>query len=160
MSLPRHLLTAAILSLIPASIVHAQQPTQAAGNPERVEFIGSSLNRPLAEAVRVGNTIYLSGALGTVPGQGLVQGGIEPETRQVMENVKASLERLGSSMDDVVKCTVFLADMAEWSAMNRVYVTFFTKHRPARSAVGVNGLALNARVEVECIAVIGARNAG
>ena len=159
MSLSRQILTAAILSLITVSTMEAQQP-QGAGNPERVEFIGSSLNRPLAEAVKVGNTIYLSGALGTVPGQGLVQGGIEAETRQTMENIKASLERMGSHMDDVVKCTVFLADMAEWGAMNRVYTTFFTKHRPARSAVGVNGLALNARVEVECIAVIGARNAG
>ena len=159
MSLLRLVLSAAALTVVTASIMEAQNPA-GAGNPERVEFIGSSLNRPLAEAVRVGNTIYLSGALGTVPGQGLVQGGIEPETRQTMENIKASLERLGSHMDDVVKCTVFLADMAEWGAMNRVYTTYFTKHRPARSAVGVNGLAINARVEVECIAVIGARNAG
>jgi enamine deaminase RidA (YjgF/YER057c/UK114 family) len=58
-------------------------------------------------------------------------------------------------MDDVVKCTVFLADMGEWAAMNEVYVTFFQKHKPARSAMGVNGLALNARVEIECIAVGG-----
>ena len=155
----RSTVLAAMLVMAGAAAAGAQNPA-GAGNPERVEYIGSSLNRPLAEAVRVGNTIYLSGALGTVPGQGLVQGGIEAETRQTMENIKASLERLGSHMDDVVKCTVFLADMAEWGAMNRVYTTFFTKHRPARSAVGVNGLALNARVEVECIAVVGARNAG
>ncbi len=125
-----------------------------------IEFIGSRPNRALADAVRVGNTIYLSGKLGTAPGRGLVEGGIEPETRQTMENIKSALEGLGATMDDVVKCTVFLADMAEWGAMNGVYTTYFTKHKPARSAVGVNGLAINARVEIECIAVIGARNAG
>ena len=147
------MLTVGVSPLLLPTNVRAQEMT------ERIEFIGSSLNRPLAEAVRVGNTIYLSGALGTVPGRGLVDGGIEAETRQTMENIKASLEKQGATMDDVVKCTVFLADMAEWSRMNGVYVTFFSKHRPARSAVGVNGLALNARVEVECIAIVGARNA-
>lgn len=140
--------------------LQSQAAQAAAGATERAEFIGGGPNRPLSEAVRIGNTIYLSGALGTVPGQGLVQGGIEAETRQTMENIKASLARQGATMDDVVKCTVFLADMAEWGAMNRVYVTYFTKHRPARSAVGVNGLALNARVEVECIAVVGAGTGG
>lgn len=136
------------------SVARAQQ------SDERIEFIGSSPNRALADAVRVGNTIYLSGKLGTVPRQGLVEGGIEPETRQTMENIKSALEALGATMDDVVKCTVFLADMAEWGQMNRVYTTYFARHKPARSAVGVNGLALDARVEIECMAVVGARNAG
>ncbi len=72
-----------------------------------------------------------------------------------MEAIKSAVERHGSSMDRVVKCTVFLADMAEWDAMNQVYVEFFPNHRPARSALGASGLALDARVEIECIAALG-----
>jgi enamine deaminase RidA (YjgF/YER057c/UK114 family) len=72
-----------------------------------------------------------------------------------MENIKAALERYGSSLDHVVKATVMLLDMAEWAEMNRVYVTYFPKHLPARSALGVSGLALGARVEIECVAVVG-----
>jgi reactive intermediate/imine deaminase len=117
------------------------------------EFIAAGPNLPFSQAVRVGRTIYLSGMLGmTAEGQ-LAPGGIEGETRQTLENIKAALQPLGATMDDVVKCTVFLADMAEWPAMNEVYVTFFPTNKPARSAVAVSGLARNARVEIECIAV-------
>ena len=112
------------------------------------------LDLPFSSAVRVDNTLYLSGNLGNLPGTvELAEGGIAGETRQTMENIKAVLEQFGSSMDEVVKCTVFLADMAEWGAMNEVYKTYFTKP-PARSALGANGLALGARVEIECIAVL------
>ncbi|MGI9202310.1 MAG: RidA family protein [Woeseiaceae bacterium] len=111
-------------------------------------------NRPYSTAVRVDNMLYLSGALGFVPETGkLAEGGIQPETRQTLENISATLEMFGSSMDRVVKCTVFLADIAEWGAMNEVYITFFP-NKPARSAVGDIGLGLNARIEIECIAVI------
>lgn len=110
-------------------------------------------NLPFSSAVRVGETLYLSGNLGNVPGTlDLVEGGIGPETRQTLENIKAALIEFGSSMDEVVKCTVFLADINEWGAMNEVYRTYF-KNPPARSALGTSGLALNARVEIECIAV-------
>jgi enamine deaminase RidA (YjgF/YER057c/UK114 family) len=86
----------------------------------------------------------------------LVAGGIGPETRQTMENIRAAVERHGSSMDRVVKCTVMLADMEEWPAMNEVYRTFFEEGRfPARSALGANGLAFGARVEIDCIAAAG-----
>ena len=108
---------------------------------------------PFSDAVRVGNLLFLSGKLGTTA-DGLAPGGIAGETRQAMENIRASLERHGSSMDQVVKCTVFLADMAEWAQMNEVYVTFFGNNLPARSALGASGLALGARVEIECIGVI------
>jgi reactive intermediate/imine deaminase len=109
---------------------------------------------PFSEAVRVGETLYVSGQLGNAPGTlQLVPGGIAAEARQTLENMKAVLERHGSSMDHVVKCTVFLADMKEWPAFNEVYVKYFTKHLPARSALGASGLALGARVEMECIAV-------
>ncbi len=112
------------------------------------------LNLPFSTAVRVDNTLYLSGSIGIVPGtRELAAGGIEGETRQTMENIAATLENFGSSMEKVVKCTVFLADMSEWGAMNDVYRTFFRKP-PARSAFGASGLALNARVEIECIAVV------
>jgi reactive intermediate/imine deaminase len=110
---------------------------------------------PLADAVRVGDLLILSGKLGIAPGtRQLVEGGIGPETRQTMENIKAAVEKYGSDMSRVVKCTVFLADMSEWAAMNAVYGTYFSDRPPARSAVGVNGLALNARVEIECMAAI------
>ena len=108
---------------------------------------------PFSSAVRAGNTLYLSGNLGNIPGTlDLADGGIAGETRQTMDNISNVLQEFGSSMDEVVKCTVFLADMSEWGAMNEVYKTYF-KNPPARSALGANGLALNARVEIECIAV-------
>ncbi len=110
---------------------------------------------PFSEAVRVGDLLFLSGMLGNKPGMAeLVPGGIQPETRQTLEHIRAAVLRHGSSMDRVVKCTVFLADMAEWAAMNEVYVEFFPTNRPARSALGASGLALGARVEIECIAVL------
>lgn len=124
-----------------------------------VEYLNAAdlekLNLPFSEAVRVDNTLYLSGQIGNVPGQmKLVGGGIEEETRQTLENMTAVLQRYGSDLDDVVKCTVFLADIAEWPRMNEVYKTFFDTHYPARSAVAGSGLALGARVEIECIAVL------
>ncbi len=110
-------------------------------------------NLPFSSAVLVDNTLYLSGNLGNLPGTlDLAPGGIGPETRQTLENIKSVLEEFGSSMDEVVKCTVFLADIKEWAAMNEVYKTYF-KNPPARSALGSSGLALNGRVEIECIAV-------
>lgn len=110
--------------------------------------------RPFSPAVRANGFIYLAGQVGTDSSGKVVPGGIKAETRQVMENIGGVLQRTGSSFDRVVKCTVFLADMGEWGAMNEVYVTFFPSGKfPARSAMGVNGLALGARVEIECIAI-------
>ncbi|MFQ5982806.1 MAG: RidA family protein [Woeseiaceae bacterium] len=112
------------------------------------------LNLPFSAAVRVNNTLYVSGNVGNIPGTlDLAPGGIAGETRQTLDNIKAVLEQVGSSMDMVVKCTVFLADIGEWGAMNEVYRTYFT-NPPARSALGASGLALDARVEIECIATI------
>lgn len=110
---------------------------------------------PFSAAVRAGDTLYLSGQLGIVPGtRQLAEGGIQAETLQTMQNISRTLDDFGYSMDDVVKCTVFLADMAEWGAMNEVYKTFF-RNPPARSAIAASGLALDGRIEVECIAYIG-----
>jgi 2-iminobutanoate/2-iminopropanoate deaminase len=109
---------------------------------------------PFSEAVRVGDMLYLSGQLGTDSSGRLVPGGIGPETRQALTNISAALERHGLSLNQVVKCTVMLADIKDWPAMNEVYVTFFRSHRPARSAFGTSGLALGARLELECMAVM------
>jgi reactive intermediate/imine deaminase len=111
-------------------------------------------NLPFSEAVRAGGLLYLAGQLGTAPGKlELVPGGIEAEAAQALANVKAVLEHNGSSLRKVVKCTVFLADMKDWPAFNAVYRTAFTPPFPARSALAASGLALGAKVEVECIAV-------
>jgi reactive intermediate/imine deaminase len=118
-----------------------------------LELEGAEL--PFSEAVRVGRTLYLSGKIGTVPGTGeLAEGGIGPETRQTMENIRLVLERHGSSLESVASCAVYLADIAEWPAMNEVYRTFFTSGFPARSAMAASGLALGARVEITCIAIV------
>jgi len=112
---------------------------------------------PFSQAVRVGDVLYLSGALGNLPGKReLVAGGIEAETRQTMENIGAVLKANGLSFDDVFKCTVMLADMAKWEAFNKVYVSYFSPDRlPARSAFGATALALGAQVELECWAYAG-----
>ena len=109
---------------------------------------------PLSEAVRVGDTLYLSGQVGIVPGtMNLASGGLEGETRQTMENIKTSLEAHGYSMNDLVKCLVMLADVSQWATFNEIYKTYFDERYPARSAFGANGLAIGAQVEIECIAV-------
>jgi 2-iminobutanoate/2-iminopropanoate deaminase len=114
-----------------------------------------STSLPFSEAVRVGSMLYVSGQMGTdATMKSLVPGGIEAETRQALANMRAILERHGSSLDHVVKCTVMMADMREWPAMNAVYVQHFALHLPARSAFGASSLALGGRVEIECIATI------
>jgi 2-iminobutanoate/2-iminopropanoate deaminase len=113
-----------------------------------------SIKPPFSEAVRVGNVLYLSGAIGTDANGSIVPGGIEPETRQALANVAAVLERHGSAMDRLFKVTVMLADMAEWAAMNKVYLEHVGPHLPVRSAFGASGLALGARVEIECVATV------
>jgi len=113
----------------------------------------AGLSLPFSEAVRAGDFLFVSGQVGNVPGKlELVSGGIGPEATQALDNIKAILERHGSSMDAVVKCTVFLADIREWPAFNAVYRSYFPHHFPARSALAANGLVLGARVEVECTA--------
>jgi reactive intermediate/imine deaminase len=104
--------------------------------------------------VRVGNILYVSGQMGTDENVKIVPGGIVAETRQTLANMKAILERHGSSLDRVVKCMVMMADMSEWPAMNAVYVEHFKKHLPARSAFGAAALALGGRVEIECMATV------
>lgn len=107
---------------------------------------------PFSESVRVGNILFISGQIGVDENDELVEGGIVGETQQIMANIGSTLERRGLGFADVVKCTVFLADVAEWGEFNTIYTSYFEPPYPARSALGANGLALGARLEVECVA--------
>jgi reactive intermediate/imine deaminase len=107
---------------------------------------------PYSEAARVGNLLFLAGQIGEDADGKLVAGGIQREAEQMMLNIEAALARRGLAMKHVVKCTVFLADIAEWRAFNEIYTKHFSQPYPARSALGASGLASNARVEMECIA--------
>ena len=147
-----------VLLFAALGIFAASEQVFAAGT-DAVEFLNSGkvlpTNLPFSEAVRVGRMLFLSGQIGIVPGtKKLVDGGIREEARQTMENIKTSLEANGYAMTDVVKCTVMLSDISEWGRFNEVYKLFFAGRYPARSALGANGLALGARVEVECIAAL------
>lgn len=113
---------------------------------------GTDQNLPFSESVRVGELLFISGQVATDESGALVDGGIESESSQVMDNIKRIIHRRGLTMNDVVKCTVFLADVSQWGDFNKVYTTYFSKPYPARSALGANGLALGAALEVECIA--------
>lgn len=120
---------------------------------QEVKFLSENPNYPFSTAVKVGDMFYLSGQIGVSSETGkLVEGGIGPETKQTMENIKSTLEENGLSMDNLIKCTCMLADIDEWADMNKEYVQFFPNNKPARSAFGTSGLALGARVEIECIA--------
>jgi reactive intermediate/imine deaminase len=129
----------------------------AIAGPVNVEYhgLGAESKLPFSEAVRVDHILYLSGKIGIDPATGkLAEGGISGETRQTMENIKTSLEKYGSSMSEVVKCTVYLADIKEWADMSKVYISYFPSNPPARSALATSGLALGARTEIECMATV------
>lgn len=128
-----------------------------AGEAAEVEFLNSGevlpASLPFSEAVRHGDTLYLSGQIGVKPRTlELVEGGIAAEARQTLDNIQTSLEAHGYTMGDVIKCTVMLADMNEWATFNEIYQRYFERPYPARSAFGASGLAMGARLELECIA--------
>ena len=155
----RRLSIAAGCVLAAACTVEAPQSgTQAPARPalEHITMV-EPWPYPFSSAVRTGNMLYLSGQIGTRIENGapvLVTGGIEAEARQTMENIQAILERGKSSFDRVVKCSVMLADMREWPKLNEIYATYFPGKKPARAAWGANGLALGARVEIDCVAIV------
>ncbi|MGE5802641.1 MAG: RidA family protein [Gemmatimonadota bacterium] len=121
-----------------------------------IQLPGSLPGLPFSSAVRVGNVLYLSGAIGVLPStRQLVDTGVTKQTQQTLENIEAVLVYAGSSMERVFKCTVFLANIRDYDEMNRVYATFFPKDPPARSTVAGSGLALGAKVEIECLATVG-----
>lgn len=131
----------ALAALIPLSLGAC-----ASGGPHKEAHNPSTLFSPV---VRTGNLYFLSGVIGTRQGE---QNGVEPETRRVLEGIRSRLESVGATMDDVVKCTVFLVDMADYNAMNQIYATFWPSNPPARTAIAVRGLPAGATVEIECIA--------
>ncbi len=109
---------------------------------------------PYSQAIATGDLIFTAGQIGIDPATGEIVGGeIKLQTARVLDNMAAVLEAAGSGLDRVVKCTVFLADFAEFAAMNEVYAQRFGQHRPARSTVGTSALPRGARIEIECIAV-------
>lgn len=148
----------ALLGMIALLGCHHGRPV----DEPRLEHIGSPLTAglglPLTEVVRAGDMLYLSGMVGIRPGTlTLVEGGLEPEARQTMDNIRAMLSAAGASFDDVVRCLVMLEDMSQWARFNTIWVEYFGETRPARSAIGADGLALGAQVEVECIARVPSR---
>lgn len=144
--------SAAFLSAIVVGVASACSVEQ----PSRIYDRDPSLPAefPFSSAVVVGDTIYLAGEIGRKPGTlRLVEGGVGPETTAIFENYKATLARVGASLNDIVKCTVFLDDMSKFSEMNEAYAKFFPEEKPARSTFGVDGIALGAALEIECLAV-------
>ena len=108
---------------------------------------------PYSQAIRVGNLVYTSGQIPINPATGsFVEGGIKEQTRQSLTNVKAILEEAGTSMANVVKTTVFLADMNDFAEVNSIYAEFFSEPYPARSAVAVKTLPKGALIEIEVVA--------
>jgi 2-iminobutanoate/2-iminopropanoate deaminase len=151
----RHLALVALTTALVLSGSAAAPLPQKPPSPEFINLV-EPWPYPFSSAVRAGDLLFLSGQIGSEVVDGaprLVAGGIEAETKQAFENIKAILARAGSSMDRVVKCSVMMADMAEWPRMNTIYATYFPGKKPARSAWGATGLALGARVEIECTAL-------
>ncbi len=145
----RGLLQMSLSLLVVPTILAAQER-------EVIRMPGSLEGLPFSTAVRVGDVLYLSGQIGTLPGtRDLAPGGVAAETRQTLENIKAVLEYAGSSLGRVFKCTVFLKDIDDYAAMNEVYASYFPGSPPARSTVAGSGLALGASVEIECMALVG-----
>lgn len=123
-----------------------RQPVE---TPQAPKAIG-----PYAQAIRANGIVYTSGQIGLDPATGaLVPGGIEAQTRRVLENLKAVLAAAGSSLDHVLRVTVYLTDLGHFQAMNRVFAEFLDAHRPARSTVGVAALPMGALVEMDMIAL-------
>ena len=142
-----------------AGIILALTPAMASAAPPEY-FPAPSLQgkpAPFSTAVRVGDVLYLSGQIGIQP-DGKLPETFEGQAKQTMENIGGALKARGLGWGDVFKCTVFIADMKNWPAFNAVYVPYFPAGKlPARSAVGANGLALGAQLELECMAYAGKR---
>ena len=110
---------------------------------------------PYSQAIIANGMVFTAGQIALIPGtKDIAEGGIQAQARQVLENLKAVLEAAGTSLDNVVKTTVFLQSMDDFAAMNAVYATFFTENPPARSAVEVVRLPLGVLVEIEAVALL------
>jgi reactive intermediate/imine deaminase len=144
-------------SILALALLGASTMAQAQGIKRIGEPMLNGQRLPFSTAVRAGDTVYLSGALGITP-DGKLGEGLDAQARLAMDNLGSALKSAGLGWGDVAKCTVMLDNMADWPAFNKVYVTYFPDGKfPARSAFGTDGLALGALLEVECIAYAGKR---
>ncbi|MEJ2495870.1 MAG: RidA family protein [Sulfurovaceae bacterium] len=107
---------------------------------------------PYSQAIAVDGVVYTSGQIAITPEGVMLQGSVEEQTHQVLKNLSAVLGEAGSSLQDVIKTTIFLSDISDFDRVNEVYTIYFKEHKPARSTVAVKSLPKNALVEIECIA--------
>ena len=145
----KHFAISALLGAIPLAAC-AQETT-----PEPAP-VPAAQSLPFSPVVVANNTIFLAGHLGRLPGTSdYPDGGIGEETRQTLENIGATLATVNATHADLVRCQVFLADIADFAEMNAAYRTFFPSNPPARTTVAVAGLAANASIEIECTGIVG-----
>jgi len=153
-----HIILLIILLFNSCVSVENKEVISKADTQDPIRFFNSQENidrgYPFSEATIVNGIIYLSGEIGTLPDGSLVSGGIIEETKQTLTNIKNKLDKMGGSMDDVFKCTCMLADIKDWPLMSQEYKKFFNNEKlPARSAFAGSGLALGAKLEIECMAI-------
>ena len=145
-------------SCLSLNVANKKVASNSQSSQNEIQYINSDDTKekgyPFSDATVVNGMIYLSGAIGTLPDGSLISGGIAAETRQTMMNIKNRLEKMGGSMDDIFKCTCMLADIKDWPLMSQEYKKFFNPDKlPARSAFAGSGLALGAKLEIECMAI-------
>ena len=145
-------------SCLSLNVANKKVASNSQNSQNEIQYVNSDETKekgyPFSDATVVNGIIYLSGAIGTLPDGSVVSGGIVAETRQTMMNIKNRLEKIGGSMDDIFKCTCMLADIKDWPLMSQEYKKFFNPDKlPARSAFAGSGLALGAKLEIECMAI-------
>ena len=145
-------------SCLSLNVANKKVASNSQSSQNEIQYVNSDETKekgyPFSDATVVNGIIYLSGAIGTLPDGSVVSGGIVAETRQTMMNIKNRLEKMGGSMDDIFKCTCMLADIKDWPLMSQEYKKFFKPDKlPARSAFAGSGLALGAKLEIECMAI-------
>ena len=145
-------------SCLSLNVANKKVASNSQSSQNEIQYVNSDETKekryPFSDATVVNGIIYLSGAIGTLPDGSVVSGGIVAETRQTMMNIKDRLEKMGGSMDDIFKCTCMLADIKDWPLMSQEYKKFFNPDKlPARSAFAGSGLALGAKLEIECMAI-------
>ena len=145
-------------SCLSLNVANKKVASNSQSSQNEIQYVNSDETKekgyPFSDATVVNGIIYLSGAIGTLPDGSVVSGGIVAETRQTMMNIKNRLEKMGGAMDDIFKCTCMLADIKDWPLMSQEYKKFFNPDKlPARSAFAGSGLALGAKLEIECMAI-------
>ena len=145
-------------SCLSLNVANKKVASNSQSSQNEIQYVNSDETKekgyPFSDATVVNGIIYFSGAIGTLPDGSVISGGIAAETRQTMMNIKNRLEKMGGSMDDIFKCTCMLADIKDWPLMSQEYKKFFNPDKlPARSAFAGSGLALGAKLEIECMAI-------